>query len=94
MYLYFIFVSSHVCLVKIEPPFSLCLSHTVFTMYFVVRPTGLWRVDRHFVGICPNSMLALGSQLEGVGGKRLQILQQVGCSWLKAHFFLKGQQDK
>ena len=38
-------------------------------------------------------MLAPGSQLEGVSGERLQVLQQVGGGGLKAHFLLKGHKD-
>lgn len=37
-------------------------------------------------------MLAPGSQLEGVGGERLQVLQQIRGARLKAHFFLKGDE--
>ena len=65
-------------------------SHTAVC---AVRPTRLWRVNGHFVGICPDSVLAPGSQLEGVGGERLQVLQQVGGVGLKAHFLLKGNED-
>lgn len=67
-------------------------THT-HTAVFVVEPTRLWCVDGHFVGIRPNSMLALGSQLEGVGGEGLQVLQQVGGGGLKAHFLLKGHKE-
>lgn len=35
-------------------------------------------------------MLAPGSELEGVGGERLQVLQQVGGGRLKAYFLLRG----
>lgn len=74
---------------------NLSLSHTrSHTAVFVVRPTRLWRVDGHFIGIRPNSMLALGSQLEGIGGERLQVLQQVGGGRLKVHFLLKGHKYK
>lgn len=89
----FFFVDSHFCIVKIET--SLSLSHARSnTAVFVVRPTRLWCVDGHFVGIRPNSMLALGSQLEGIGGERLQVLQKVGGGRLKVRFLLKGHKDK
>lgn len=68
-------------------------SHTAYTAVFVVGPTRLWRVDGHFVGIRPYPMLALGSQLEGIGGERLQVLQHVGSGRLKTHFLLKGHED-
>lgn len=55
-----------------------------------VGPTGLWRIDGQLVGICPNSMLALSSELEGVGREGLQVLQKVEGGRLKAHFLLKG----
>lgn len=35
-------------------------------------------------------MLALSSELEGVGREGLQVLQKVGIGRLKAHFLLKG----
>ncbi len=94
MYLWFNFLClSHFCIVKIE---TLSLKHTharSHTAVFAVGPTRLRRVDGHFVGVRPNPMLALGSQLEGVGGERLQVLQQVGGGRLEAHFLLKGCDD-
>lgn len=39
-------------------------------------------------------MLALSSELEGVGREGLQVLQKVGSGRLKAHFLLKGDITK
>lgn len=66
---------------------TLTHSHTAVC---AVTPTCLRRFDGHLVGVRPDSMLAPGSQLEGVGGERLQVLQQVGGGRLKAHFLLRG----
>lgn len=89
-----------VCLIFALSELKLSLKHThththirSHTAVFVVGPTRLRRVDGHFVGVRPNSMLALGSQLEGVGGERFQVLQQVGGGRLEAHFLLKGRED-
>lgn len=70
---------------------ALTRSHTAL---FVVGPTRLWCLDGHFIGICTNPMLALCSQLESVGGERLQVLQEVGGGRLKAHFLLQGHGKK
>lgn len=93
MYLWFSFCgSSHFWIVRMETSVSQAHTHCTHTV-FVVGPTCLWRVNGHLVGVHPNCMLALGSQLKGVGGERLQVLQQVRGGRLKAHFRLKGQRD-
>lgn len=83
------YLKTNFCIVQIETCSSLFLLNT-FTHS---RPTCLWCVNGHFVGVRPNSMLAPGSQLEGVGGERLQVLQQIRGGRLKAHFFLKGDEE-
>lgn len=59
----------HFCIVIIEA--FLSLKHTTHkrshTALCAVGPTRLWCVNGHFVGIRPDSVLAPGSQLEGVG---------------------------
>lgn len=39
-------------------------------------------------------MLALCSQLEGIGGEGLEVLQQVGGAGLKAHFLLRDAETE
>lgn len=77
-----------------------CLDHTHARTHTgkifcpLIGPTCLRCVDWHFVGVRAHSVLALCSQLEGIGGEGLQVLQQVGCAGLKAHFLLRNTETE
>lgn len=80
-----------------QPPPPHTLTHSTHTSQPAVclgTPTCLWRVNGHFIGVRPNSIFALGSQLESVGGEGLQGLHQVGGGRLKAHFSLKRGKNR